>query len=38
MTNVYDGNTGQYVFGWKEDNYSGVRFLFTGGVKIGLAQ
>lgn len=38
MTNVYDGNTEQYVFGWQEDNYSGVRFLFTGGVKIGLAQ
>ena len=38
MTNTYDGNTGQYVFGWQQDVYSGVRFLFTGGVKIGIAQ
>jgi hypothetical protein len=38
MTNTYDGNTGLYTYGWQQDAYSGVRFLFTGGVKIGIAQ
>ncbi len=37
MTSVYNGTTGLYDYQWQEDAYSGVRFLFTGGVKIGIA-
>ncbi len=38
MTSVYNGTTGLYDYQWQQDSYSGVRFLFTGGVKIGIAQ
>ncbi len=37
LTSVYNGTTGLYDYQWKQENYSGVRILFTGGVKIGIA-
>lgn len=35
-TSVYDGNTGLYNYDWEKDAYNGVRFVFTGGIKIGI--
>lgn len=36
VNSVYDGNIGNYVYSWKENNYNGVRFAFTMGVKVGI--
>ncbi len=36
VNSFYDGNTGQYTYSWKENNYNGVRFAFTAGVKVGI--
>jgi hypothetical protein len=38
MINVYDDVTGLYHSSWDEHNYSGVRFAFTGGIKVGIGQ
>lgn len=36
VNSVYDGNTGNYIYNWEENNYNGVRFAFTAGVKVGI--
>jgi hypothetical protein len=36
MIAIYDGNTGLYNYSWQENNYSGVRFAVTAGLKIGI--
>ena len=35
---MYDGNTGQYTYKWVANNYSGVRFAATMGVKVGIGR
>lgn len=34
----YDGNTGVYSYYWDKNAYDGVRFVLTGGVKIGIGR
>lgn len=36
VMNTYDDVTGQYTYSWDKNAYSGVRFVFTGGIKIGI--
>jgi hypothetical protein len=36
LNSVYDGNTGTYIYNWEENNFNGVRFAFTMGVKVGI--
>jgi hypothetical protein len=35
---TYDGNTGIYSYYWDRKSFDGVRFVFTGGVKIGIGR
>jgi hypothetical protein len=38
VESIYDGNTGYYLYSWKENTYSGVRFALTMGVKVGIGK
>lgn len=35
---TYDGNTGIYSYYWDKKSFDGVRFVLTGGVKIGIGR
>jgi hypothetical protein len=38
VSTVYNSSTGQYDYSWNRFTYDGVRFLITGGVKVGIGR
>lgn len=38
VATTYDGNTGLYNYYWDKRTYDGVRFLVTGGIKVGIGR
>lgn len=35
---IYDGTSGTYSYYWDRNSYDGVRFLVTGGIKVGIGR
>lgn len=38
VASVYDGTNGTYSYYWDRHSYDGVRFLVTGGIKVGIGR
>ena len=38
INSVYNSTTGLYDYSWNRNTYDGVRFLITGGVKVGIGK
>ena len=36
VSTTYDPNTGYYNYFWDQNNYSGARYVFTMGLKVGI--